>query len=273
MHVINRWPLANEPERNELMIYTTTTRAHHTTAAKARRRLSESGNLGRAELALTVCLYQEENDRANVDSVSPAMVEATRVAQLLLCAFSNANYTEAALLNEGPVGKLSRFRHAHGVVYVRDYGERSRSFASSLSRQSEIITKVCSEYLGTSVGVRVRRLTSARGWSYYMTKGWRHSEHVDGEGKDNWLTLNTYAPCLPDEAVVGNLRADAKRNAWHRMPLQALTEELAEALRNLTATKTVNDKCRSTTNKHDLRTDESPSHVRHQNPRTSPKYR
>ena len=157
------------------------------------------------------------------------MKQAARLTQLLISAFTGSSYAETALVNEGPSGKLSRFQHAHGFVYVRDYAERARTFASSVSRQSEIISRVCSTYLNTEVGVRLRRLTDARGWSYYSTKGWKHSEYLFA--KDNVITTHGYAPCLDDAAVSRNVRVRATQCGWHRETRDALTVKLVKMVK------------------------------------------
>ena len=211
-----------------------TTTAHHACAGELKKYLWANGKLAQSDLATTVAFYDSEGTGS--DTQDPRSQKATQISTLLLCAGYGINHGQAAVVNEGPSGKFSRFVHTHGVLYLRDFAEQSKRFQVSLSRWSQAIELVLCSYFDAPIGFRARKLTNLGGWCYYMTKGWKHSAYLFGEDKDNVNTQTVYAPCLPNDIVAQGIRADAIKEGWHRESISNLVGVIAELVKRYLAT-------------------------------------
>ena len=223
-----------------------TTTAHHACAGEMKKHLWANGKLAQSDLATTVAFYDSEGTGS--DTQDPRSKKATQISTLLLCSGYGINHGQAAVVNEGPSGKFSRFVHTHGVLYLRDFTAQSKRFQVSLSRWSQAIEMVLCSYFDAPIGFRARKLTDLGGWCYYMTKGWKHSEYLFGEDKDNVNTQTVYAPCLPDDVVAQGIRADAIKQGWHRESISNLVGVIAELVKRYLATYDTSTVVAETTN-------------------------
>ena len=205
-----------------------TTKAHHACATKARNLVQATRNMPDAQLAVTFVF--RDNKKPAYDREDPRAKQATSIASLIMSAFLNSEYTQVLKINEGPKGKHSIYSHQHGIMFVRDYHQKRDIVKGSLARMSHLISDVLKAVFSADVGFHVRELSSLRGWCYYMTKGYAHSNHIFAEGKRNVVHQHTYAPCVADDVLQNGIWKDAVARNLHTQTPEALTGVIADLI-------------------------------------------